>query len=207
MATITQPAGPANPTALPRFRWTTAQFDRLVAEGFLREGGGEFLWDGEIIAPMAEEIAHANASDNLVAELQRRLSPESWTIYPGHPLALSDGFLPQPDVVVARGPRSRYRKGRPAAADAALVVEVANTTWFYDSGEYLGRYALEGIPIYWILHIKARRVEVYSRPDRQAGRYQDQDHFGLDQAVPLTLDGQAFEAVPVEAILRDSLDG
>jgi len=192
---------------LPRFRWSTAEFDRLVAEGFIREGSRVFLWDGEIIAPMPEDIAHANACDNARRRLEARLSEDQWTVYPSHPLALSDGFLPQPDIFVARGSRSNYRRTRPSGTDAVLVVEVANTSRSYDAGEYLRRYALEGIPLYWIVNIKARRVEVYAKPDRQSGRYDLQTVFAIDQAVPLMLDDSAFEPIAVEAVLRDSIEG
>ena len=204
MATIVE----AEPqVALARFRWTTAEFDRLVASGFIREGTRIFLWDGEIIVPMAEDISHANACDNARRALEARLPDDQWTVSPGHPLALSDGFLPQPDIVVARGSRSTYRRTRPTAQDAALVVEVANTSLAYDTGEYLRHYALEGIPLYWIVNIKARRVEVYSRPDREAGRYEVQANYGIGNVVPLTLGEAAFEPIAVEAILRDSIEG
>ncbi len=193
--------------AQPRYRWTTAEFDRLVAEGFIREGSRVFLWDGEIIQPMPEDAIHSDACENLVDLLKARLAVDAWAVNSGRPIALSDGFLPQPDVTVLRGPRSDRRGRRVVAADVNLVVEVANSSYATDAGPYLRLYALEGIPIYWIVNTKARRVEVYSRPDRRAGRYDLQSSFGLGQAVPLTLEDIAFEPVPVESLLRDSIEG
>jgi len=192
---------------LPRFRWSTAEFDRLVAEGFIREGGRVFLWDGEIIAPMPEDPFHGDACENLADLLKARLAANAWTINSGRPIALGDGFLPQPDIVVLRGARSDYRGRRPVAGEVCLVVEVANSSYAFDAGEYLRRYALEGIPLYWIVKIKARRVEVYAKPDRQAGRYDLRSSFGIGEAVPLTLGEAAFEPIAVEAILRDSIEG
>lgn len=193
--------------AFRRFRWSTAAFDRLVTEGYIPEGGRIFLWDGEIIAPMAEDPFHGDACENLMDLLKRRLAAEAWTINSGRPLALSDGFLPQPDLVVLPRPRSAYRGRRPMAEVASLVVEVANSSSTIDSGPYLRRYALEGISLYWIVNIKARRVEVYSQPDRQAGLFDMQANYGMGEAVPLVLGDVAFEPIPVEAILRDSIEG
>ena len=45
-------------------RLSTAEFDRLVAEGSIC-GGRAYLWDGEMIEPMPENRSHANAVENL----------------------------------------------------------------------------------------------------------------------------------------------
>ena len=49
----------------PVKRWTTAEFDEMVRAGVIREGGPEFLWDGEVIAPMPENRPHINALNRL----------------------------------------------------------------------------------------------------------------------------------------------
>ncbi len=207
MSLIAPPQAPA--TTRPRIRWTSAEFDQLVAAGFLREGGREYLWDGEIIKPMPEDPDHVQTCESLVDALKDLLPREAWAVNSGRPILLADGFVPQPDVVVLIGPRSAYRKRRPVAADAALVVEVANTSYPEDAGEYLRHYALAGIPLYWIVNIRGRRVEAYSVPRPEEGRYEVSASFGLGELVPLTLDagGHAatFGGVAVEAILRDSL--
>jgi hypothetical protein len=193
-------------------RWTTAEFDALVADGHLREGSKAFLWDGEIIEPMPENEPHVNAQDNLQRSLASRLPEAEWTIRPAHPLALRDGFKPQPDLVVLSGPRSGYRSRVPGAADAALVVEIADSTYAEDAGDKLPEYALAGIPKFWIVHIRARRIETYSDPvvSSGVGGYATRQDFVIGQAVPLVLVRGAtrreFAAVDVLDVLRDSME-
>lgn len=191
-------------------RLTTADFDRLVAEGAIREGSRAYLWDGEIIDPMPEYPPHvnANAVENLRDLMATRLPRADWTINQAHPVELSDGFKPQPDLSVLRGPRPGYRTRTPRPTDVALLVEVSATTYPEDSGAVLRRYAQEGIVQYWIVNLRGRRVEVYRDPDPAAEAYRDCRVFSMGAEVPLILTGdgepRAYAGIDVAAILCDS---
>lgn len=181
----------------------------MVAEGVLREGDQTFLWDGEVYTPMAEGPPHRNALENLRQAIGSRLPLAAWTIDQCHPLDLEEGFLPQPDLKVLRGPRSAYRDRTPRPPDVALLIEVSNTTYVADSVELLRKYAQASIPQYWIVNIRARTVEVYTDPDAEGRSYRNRGEFGLDAEVPLGLSVEgavtAFEAVPVRDVLQDSI--
>lgn len=215
VSTATAPStapSPADELVGPKKRWTTAEFDRLVNEGFIREGSSTYLWDFEIIEPMPENQPHRNAVANLYRLLIKLLPEEDWTVDFNGPLEVRDGYKPQPDLVVLYGPRERYNESVPVPSDVALVVEVSNTSYPKDSVLFLREYASAGIPQYWIINIPARRVEVYRQPSGpgvEAPGYARRDEYALDGAVPLTLEGVAgvleFGAVPVAAILRNSL--
>ena len=70
---------------------------------------------------------------------------------------------PEPDVSVARGGPDDYEGRHPGPGEVALVVEVSRTTAAKD--RKLGPvYAAAGIPAFWILDVKRRRLEVYSGP-------------------------------------------
>ena len=92
-------------------------------------------------------------------------------------------------------------------------MEVADSTYPDDAGEYLEVYAEAGIPLYWIVNILSRRIEVYSGPS-QAGDgtwgYASRNDYTLDQQVPVTVfDGDSvvpIAGIPVIDILRDSLE-
>ena len=194
-----------------KHRWTTAEFDSMIARGYLREGSKTFLWDGEIIEPMPENEPHAYAQDNLQRLLTRRLPDAEWMIRPAHPLALRDGYKPHPDIVVLAGhPADRRRT--PTADDVALVVEVADSSYAADVGDKLSEYAAAGIPLYWIVHLQARRIEAYSDPvvSSGVGRYAERKDYPLAEAVPLILsrggETHEFGMVPVLDVLRDSLE-
>ncbi len=72
--------------------------------------------------------------------------------------------MPEPDISVVRG-RSRDYVEQPKAGDVSMVVEVADKGRLaYDQGEKLGAYAEGGIPVYWIVNLVDRQVEVYTDP-------------------------------------------
>jgi Uma2 family endonuclease len=196
----------------PKKRWTTAEFDRLVADGYLRDGPDTYLWDFEIIEPMSEYPPHVHALANLYRLLILRLPEDAWTVSQNAPLELRDGYKPQPDLSVVRGPRGRYDGRTFVPADVALLVEVSNTSYPKDSVPFLREYASAGVPQYWIVNIPERRVEVYrlpSRPGVGLPGYLSRDDYGLGSSLPLSLDGdggaETFGAVPVAAVLRNSL--
>jgi Uma2 family endonuclease len=189
---------------------STTEFDRLVAAGEIREGSRSYLWAGEVCTLMPENQPHVNAVENLRDLLVARLDRTLWTVNQGHPVELSDGYKPQPDLTVLRGARARYRRRTPEAADVALLVEVADSTYPEDAGEFLQRYAIEGIAQYWIVNIPGRRVELYQSPDCTAGEYGPPSYADLDSWVPLVLTIQdnepaVFPEIAVADILRDSL--
>jgi Uma2 family endonuclease len=203
------PAAPsATPPAAPwqRKRWTIAEFDRLVTTGFLREGDRTFLWDGEIIEPMPENPPHVNATMSLLELLVARFPAAEWTVNLGKPVVLAEGYKPQPDATVLRGPRSTYRGRTPVAADIVLLAEVADSTYPENARTFLRAYAEAGIPRYWIVNISDRRIEVYTDPGRLADGstgYNTRRDYGLDQSVPLE---EVPGEVAVADVLRDSIE-
>ena len=198
----------------PTRKWTVAEFENLVDVGVLREGGPEFLWDGEIIVPPVEEEPHVNACGNLLRTLYDRLIRDHWIIRAKNPLGMREGFLPNPDTVVLPGLRSDYRGRRPTTSDASLVVEIADASDPIESKIMLPEYARAGVVHLWIIHIPAKRVEVYRNPRvvEGVGVYDPPTLYELDAAVPLSLrpgPGQAeilFDPIPVRDILCDSME-
>lgn len=91
---------------------------------------------------------------------------------------------PEPDVAWVR--RRRYSRRRPTAADVLLVIEVADTSLDYDTGEKAALYAAEGIQDYWVVNLPEQCVEV--RRDPTGGRYQTLSrHSGDDEVRPLAV--------------------
>lgn len=211
MPHVAAPPGTLHRLGMPH-RWTGEEFDRLVEQGFIREGSKTFLWDGEIIEPMAEDEPHINAVFNLFRTFLGRFPDSDWMINTDTPINLMENYRPQPDISVIRGPRSNYRvrKHRPRPENIALLAEVSDIAHLADGGELLRGYARVGIPQYWIVNIRARRIEVYTDPDSEGQSYRVGRDYGLDATVPLTLTVEGvvfpFEPIAVRDVLKDSLD-
>jgi Uma2 family endonuclease len=80
------------------------------------------------------------------------------------PLAGAVDSLPEPDLAVVRGKARDYVKTHPCGADVLLVVEVARTSQAIDRRK-VQVYAKIGVPVYWLLDLGARRLEVRTEPD------------------------------------------
>lgn len=206
-------ATPRRPDAAdsPKY-WTTAEFDRLVRQGIIQEGSSTYLWEGQIVEPMSEYQPHQNAFMNLY-DLLRPLFPSAdWSVSQNAPLALEDGTKPQPDLIVVKGPRAHYRVDPPVPADVSLLVEISDSSYPRDSGERLRKYARLKIPLFWIINIPARRIEVYEGPgysDAGTPTYEQRMNYGLDAVLhfEVTRQGAAVIGwVAVMDILRDSLE-
>jgi hypothetical protein len=203
---------PCAVAADPPKRWTTAEFDRMLGQGFLVEGSDTYLWEGLIVEPMSEHLPHVHALGNLSDLLRERFPSALWTVNQDAPLELEDGTKPQPDMIVLKGARARFRVHAPRAENVAFLIEVSNSSYPRDSGERLRKYAGMLIPLYWIVNIPARRVEVYENPvesDDGPAFYEKRADFGLGQAVPFRVTHGGAEVageIAVNDILQDSME-
>ena len=80
------------------------------------------------------------------------------------PLVGATDSLPEPDLAVVRGVPRDYVSAHPTGGDVLLVVEVARTSQAIDRRK-VGAYSRMGVPVYWLLDLAARRLEVRSEPD------------------------------------------
>ena len=70
--------------------------------------------------------------------------------------------LPEPDVMWLRP--KRYGDQRPRAADAMLIIEVADSSLRYDLGEKSMLYAQAAIKEYWVVDIASQVVHQLRQP-------------------------------------------
>ena len=78
-----------------------------------------------------------------------------------------------------------------------MIVEVADSSLAEDREYAANLYGPAGIPMYWIVNVKGRRVEVYARPRRKRAP----EIFAEGQSVPLLIDGREVGRIAVDDIL------
>ena len=78
------------------------------------------------------------------------------------PIDLGELSEPEPDIAVIRGDARDYSQAHPRTA--LLIVEVAESSLDYDRTEKASLYAAAGIPDYWVLNLRDRRLEVRRDP-------------------------------------------
>jgi Uma2 family endonuclease len=90
----------------------------------------------------------------------------------------------------------------PRPQDIGLLIEVADTSLDEDR-DYKGPlYALADIPLYWIVNLVNRQIEVYSQPrgGRSPGYQRRVDYREADQ-VPLMIAGRKLKLIAVRDLL------
>jgi Uma2 family endonuclease len=91
-----------------------------------------------------------------------------------------------------------YLDRHPEAADAALVIEVADSSLAKDRRRRR-TYGPAGIPVYWIVNLNSRQVEVYARP--KGNGYESRTVFKAGKELPLVIDGAVVGSIAVADIL------
>ena len=169
-------------TAEPRpHRFTVADYYAMVPAGILAEDAHVELLDGVIydMAPIGPEHNYStNAA--LADELKNRLGTRIMIWVQGS-LRLSDDSEPQPNVMLLKPARSRYRGRIPTPEDALLVVEVAYSSLGHDRGRKLPAYARAGVPELWIVNYPEQTIERWADP--ADGTYRRHDVFSRGQSL------------------------
>jgi Uma2 family endonuclease len=182
------------------YRWTAKRFRNALDSGFFGERKVELL--GGIPFVMAENPLHILCCYRVFSLLSTLAARPRWVVNKDHRLALGQ-WLPLPDAVVLGGPDTIYGSGLARPDDVALVVEVSESTYRKDSGPKLRRYASFGIPIYWIIDLHRRLVEVRSQPygkGKKAGYARCETYLENDH-VPVVLAGTEVGRIAVADLL------
>ncbi len=216
MATATQPV-PAIETSSPvqeqssgslldfRHRITVEEYHRMAEAGVFGPEPRLELLEGVLIDKMTKNPPHILATD-LLEELLHRLLPRGsgYCISMGNPVTIEDrDGEPEPDAMILRGNLRDYTGRRRAPADVALVIEVASTSYAFDRSSKWVAYAVARMPIYWIVDIGRRRLEIHSEPAGQGetAYYGLTQILGQDDEVALVLDGREIARFAVREIL------
>jgi Uma2 family endonuclease len=152
----------------PVARFSVDQYHEMIRSGILSEGAPLELLDGWLVPKMTLNPPHSVATE-LLREALGSAVLQGWSIRVQQPLTLQTSE-PESDAAVVRGGLRTYRDRHPAPEDTALVVEVADATLERDRTTKYRLYARAGIPVYWIVNLVDRQVEVHSDPTGPSGR-------------------------------------
>lgn len=138
--------------------WTTEQYYRLGELGFF-EGKRVELIQGVIIEMSSINWVHTVGTTKVGDALRVVFAGQGW-INTQNPLAMTDSH-PQPDVAVIPGRIGDYADH---PQRAMLIVEISDTTLFYDTMTKAELYATAGVPEYWVLDLEGKRLLVFRDP-------------------------------------------
>ena len=149
------------PAEEPRpYRWTREQFYQMGDLG-LFEGQRVMLLEGEILAMPAMGNRH-RATVTLASDTLRRVFGDGFFVSVQSPFDVGQDTDPEPDIAVIEG-RARDFVDQ-GLTQAALIVEVSDTTLDYDRDRKASLYAQARVEEYWIINLSDAQVEVHRRP-------------------------------------------
>jgi Uma2 family endonuclease len=193
---------PAEPGWIPSplYRMTIEQYEAMVASGVFSKTDRLHLINGYLVAKMTQNPPHRVADELCGAELARIIPADRYLIPAAKPIRLPDrDSEPEPDRCVVRGTIRDYEDHHPGPDDIVLLVEVADSSLAEDRELATEVYGPAGIPVYWIVNLIHRQVEVYSDPG--PGGYRSTAVFTEGQAVPVVVDGHPLGQVAVADLL------
>lgn len=200
MSTLAAPSLPFH--GYTAFRpFSVSEYHRMIASGILTDEDKVELLEGHVVLKMPRNPPH----DTSILKIHKRLlrlTPAGWEIRVQSAITLSDSE-PEPDLAAARGDENTYSARHPTARDVGMVLEVSDSTLDRDRNDKLRIYARAGIPIYWIVNLVDRCVEVYTTPSGPTATpaYANRQVYGIADSVPFTLDGISLGSIPVAEML------
>ncbi|MEO6808072.1 MAG: Uma2 family endonuclease [Isosphaeraceae bacterium] len=198
MSTPTQATG----SGVVPYRLSVRQFKMMIDAGIFPEKAHVELLGGRLVDKMTKHPPHDFTVGRFSSAL-RELLPADWFVREEKSLQLGGFWRPEPDIAVVRGPDALYSNRDPNAVDVALIVEVADSSYAKDHGLKWRAYAAARIPVYLIVRLAERRVEVHRNPSgrgRQAS-YQDVETYLESAEVPIVIDGVEVGRLAVRDLL------
>lgn len=152
----------------PTYEFTVEGFQRLLEVGFFGEDDRIELLNGNLIVMSPIGIRHATAVRRTLNLFVRRYGHGS-EVDAQNPAIIDRKSEPQPDILLLR-PGISDELVKPHPKDILLLLEVADSSFFFDRSDKLDAYARNGICEYWLLDLNENRLHVFRQP--AGGKYE-----------------------------------
>jgi len=182
-------------------KFTLDEYHKMIEMGWLTDGEPYELLEGHLVHKMSRGSPHDGTIDALEGELLPIL-PTNWFLRSQRAITASDSE-PEPDIAIVKGPRNRYRTAHPLAGDIGLLVEVSASSPLIDRHDKGRIYARAGIPVYWVVNVVDKVIEVYTLPSgpEETPAYAKRDDYPVGSPVPVVLDGTTVGAIAVADVM------
>jgi Uma2 family endonuclease len=182
-------------------RFTVDEYHKMIEIGVLTEDDRVELLEGYLVEKMPHDPIHDGTLQKVNKRLLRAI-PTGWDVRVQMAVTLG-GSEPEPDIALVRDDPGGYMTRHPGPADFGVVIEVSNTSLDTDRNDKSRIYARVGLPVYWIVNVVDRQVEVYEQPSGPIPdpSYAARRTYKPGDSVPLVLDGNTVGLIPVADLL------
>lgn len=173
----------------------------MIDAGILTEDDPVELLEGYMVQKMPKNPPHRVSTRKTRIALEKTV-PTGWYVDSQEPITTMESE-PEPDVTVVRGNSDDFAQRHPGPEDIGLLVEVADSSLARDRGPKKIIYARANIPVYWIVNLIDRQIEVHTDPTGPAEQpdYRQRQVYKPDESVPVVLDGKEICKLEVNALL------
>jgi Uma2 family endonuclease len=146
--------------ALPRWRWSVAEIERMAVDGYFRDDDRFELVGGEIVPMSPKGRRHETIRIELGFHFTRQ-APEGIFVAPEPQFNLDDDSYVVPDILVYPRaiPTSEVRGG-----DALRIIGIADTSLRHDLEAKAPLYAAHGVREYWVINAMTVATMVHREP-------------------------------------------
>lgn len=183
-------------------RLTIGEYHEMIRTGILLDGEPYELLEGWMVYKMSRGSSHDAIIQALFKRLLR-LAPNGWDVRGQSAVTIApDDSEPEPDFALVRGDENTFRDRHPGPTDIGLLVEVAASSLRVDRVGKGRIYARAGVPVYWVVNVPEKVVEVYTQPHGtgDTAAYATRTDYAPGSAVPVTLDGAQVGTVSASDI-------
>ncbi len=150
--------------ALPiKYQINVQDYYRIGRSQLFYETARVELIEGEIVRMVPIGSGHAGHVD-CILELFSQIPKKKARIRIQGPIRLDDYSEPVPDLVLLKPRPDFYKKCHPRPEDVYLIVEVSDTTIYFDRNVKRRLYARHNIPEFWIVDLHQKAIEIFRKP-------------------------------------------
>jgi Uma2 family endonuclease len=165
---------------LERVKFNVHDYELMIKAGVFIGNGHVELIEGEILQMPPLGSYHIGTTNTLAEIFIPPLIGKA-VVSIQSSIILDDMSEPEPDLLVLRFRKDRYKTSKPKPEDVLLLIEVSDSTLRYDRDVKVPLYARNGIPEVWLVNLPKKIVEVYCNPHK--GKYRSVKKLGLSETV------------------------
>lgn len=182
-------------------RFSVDEYHALIAAGLFAEDENFELLEGLIVCKTTKHPPHWIAT-GLLRDALIALAIPGFFVHSQNPVTTNDSE-PEPDLALVRGQPRDYLAGNPDPQQTPLVIEVADSSLARDRLWKKRIYARAGIPVYWIVNLIDRQIEIYAQPSGPAEQpdYANCQIISAGGETPVVIDGQEVGRLVAKNIL------
>lgn len=178
------------------FKFTVANYYQLADIGILTVDDKVELIEGQVVRRNPDKSPSHAACVTKLSYLLPDLINQKVIISTHNPVTFGTFSELEPDLAVLRYQADYYHDAHPTPKGVFMIIEVSHTTQQYDRETKVPLFAQYGIPEIWIVDLKAKTIEVYSKP--MNGEYGNKKTFQRGDV----LESGYFERLLVSRVIK-----